>query len=334
MEMMPHCLLCLSDTLRRLDEIPVSGLTKAYKRVYGYSPDQEFSGVRSLDYYLCTQCDLRFFWPPCTGSERFYRAFQRLPLYYLPDKFEYQAASPYVRSGDKVLEIGCGRGAFAAHLTTKDYTGLEFSPEAADSANSGGLSVLKQTIEEHAKDHLDRYDVVCAFQVLEHVADVNTFIAASVRALRPGGLLIFCVPSAESYVSRLTNALLNMPPHHVTHWSDAVLRNMLNLFPLELVSLQHEPLSDIQRHTYAFCVTSNALNKLLRRRHQMFDSSLTQLLLGKIAYRLAYLFSSGLNHTSLLPRGHSVIAVFRKPPRSGVEPCYRAIALQRPTGER
>ncbi len=318
----PHCLLCHSTDVLVIDGVSVAALAKAYGRAYAYSPDAELAHVDMLCYCLCQQCDLRFFWPPRTGSEAFYRALQRRPGYYLPDKPEYQMAKRHILHTHAVLEIGCGYAAFAALLPTADYTGLEFSSEAADHASRNGLTVFKQSIEDHAKHHPGRYDVVCSFQVLEHVADVKTFITASLSALKPNGLLIYCVPSAESYISRLENCILNMPPHHVTHWTDAALGKIANLFSVELVALEHEVLAERHIHDYAFSVALSALNKLLGRKHRMFDRSLLQSVLSRIAFYLAYLLSFGLNHVSLLPQGHSVIAVYRNSSPANVEP-YR-----------
>ena len=68
-----------------------------------------------------------------------------------------------------------------------------------------------------------RFDVVCAFQVLEHVADPLAFIAEAKARLNPGGLLFIGVPNRESYVGRLRDFPLDMPPHHVMRWSRRAL---------------------------------------------------------------------------------------------------------------
>ncbi len=137
---------------------------------------------------------------PVSGTVQYYNSLQQLPWYYLEDKPEYQVAKKWISSVDRVLEVGCGSGAFSRHINVTRYTGLEVSDEALRSAAQHGLHVENGSIEQHVVGREGQY-VVCAFQVLEHIAPVHNFIAASVRGLRIGGMLIYCVPSEESYVS-------------------------------------------------------------------------------------------------------------------------------------
>jgi len=69
----------------------------------------------------------------------------------------------------RVLEIGAGLGAFGSMLSRRfDYVGLEpdeHSQLVADQRTRG--SVRRQAIEEHE----GTYDLVCAFEVLEHLED-------------------------------------------------------------------------------------------------------------------------------------------------------------------
>jgi 2-polyprenyl-3-methyl-5-hydroxy-6-metoxy-1,4-benzoquinol methylase len=245
---------------------------------------------------------------------QYYDALQRLPWYYLEDKPEYQVAKKWISSADQVLEVGCGSGAFSRHITVSHYTGLEFNDEAVRSATQRGLHVENGSIEQHVVGREGQYDVVCAFQVLEHIAPVHNFIAASVRGLRIGGRLIYCVPSEESYVSLLQNASLNLPPHHVTRWTDAALKSIARLFPLEIVAIEHERLADIHKSTYTCVLMLRTLSRVLRckRKNALLDLSRGQRFLSSIAWGLGRILEKGLDDSSLLPQGQSVTAVFRK----------------------
>jgi SAM-dependent methyltransferase len=311
-DMPARCLLCGAADSISLSLIAGSDVAQMYQKHFGYLPTVELSGIKDFDYRYCRACDLRFFWPPRTGSEEFYAALQRQPWYYLADKPEYRMAHKYIPRSCKLLEIGCGSAAFASTFAAVDYTGLEFSPDAIRAAARNGHTVLQTSIQEHAAEYPERYDIVCAFQVLEHVSEVNSFVAASVRVLKPGGNLIYCVPSAETYLARMRNAILNMPPHHMTHWTDRALENIGNLFNIELLALQHERLANMHRIDYAACLVSNSLHSLLGREHRMLDNSVIELMLGKVSYRLGRLLARGITDT-MSPQGHSVLAVFRKP---------------------
>jgi 2-polyprenyl-3-methyl-5-hydroxy-6-metoxy-1,4-benzoquinol methylase len=77
--------------------------------------------------------------------------------------------------------------------------GLEFSRKAKEIAFSNGIIIENESIQSHSVAHPAKYDVVCAFQVLEHVSEIRSFIESSIKALKPGGLLIYSIPSADSF---------------------------------------------------------------------------------------------------------------------------------------
>lgn len=308
----PPCPLCESRNVELLESIDVRVLAGLYRRIFKVDTSGEFQGVRTLALLSCRDCELAFFDPPIAGTERFYEALQRFDWYYMEEKHEFEYAKRYVRASDSVLEVGCGRGAFGTRLRAKEYVGLEFNERAIRTATQAGLRVIKESVEEHRKNNSGKYDVVCAFQVLEHVPKVRSFIDACIACVRPGGLLIFAVPSASSFARYISNSILDMPPHHVTRWSDGALRNCEKLFPLECVTLWHEPLHSVHYESYGATIFMNALRRLLGWQFESVDTSLSTRALW-LASRLAgRLFAYGLEHSDLLPRGMSVTAVYQK----------------------
>lgn len=307
------CLLCGSAKIEVLEQVATADITRCYERAMTDILKRNFETHPVVNYCYCNECDLRYFSPQVTGSQEYYSYLQNLPWYYLEEKPEYQVAKKWISAGDRLLEIGCGGGAFSKHVSTAVYTGLEFSDDAVRTATGRGLHVEKVSVEEYVLQHEQEYDVVCAFQVLEHVGGVHGFIGASAKALRPGGLLIYCVPSEDSYVGSMPNAALNLPPHHITRWTDAALRSIARLFPLELVSIEHEDLADLHKSTFSALLVLKTINRLCgRKTTRLVDHSPRQRLLLSASYRLGSLLAKSLDEPKLLPRGHSVTVVLRK----------------------
>lgn len=99
-----------------------------------------------------------------------------------------------------VLEIGCGQGSFGARLASRsDYLGVE--PDETSYAvaktriESAGGVVLNETSD--ALDSTQKYDLVCAFEVLEHLEDDAAAVREWSRFISPGGHLVLSMPAFQ-----------------------------------------------------------------------------------------------------------------------------------------
>ncbi|HET7172502.1 MAG TPA: class I SAM-dependent methyltransferase [Gaiellales bacterium] len=92
---------------------------------------------------------------------------------------------------NRILEVGCGTGEFAALLTAPEVVCVDASPAAVDAARSKGLTA-------HVGDAQGlpfpdaSFDVVVANWMLYHVPDRARAIAELARVLRPGGRFVGC----------------------------------------------------------------------------------------------------------------------------------------------
>ncbi len=308
-----HCPLCHGGEHRVRDEIRVDDLRRLYRLALGLDIGPELSGLETVCLQECARCGLSYFTPQRPGSGHFYEQLQRFDFYYMADKPEYRLAAEEVPTEARVLDVGCGVGAFADHLAHAHFFGLELNPQAIRAATDRGRTVWGETVEVHARHHASEYDVVSAFQVLEHVADVHGFLQACVACLRPGGRLILSVPNSESFVGAVSNNALNFPPHHMTWWRADTFRHVAGRFGLTLAAVHTEPLAPVHRRMYAEGLISNGIGQLLHRPPRPVDFSWQHRLSVRLARPLAGVVAAALRDPRLAPVGHSLTAILSKP---------------------
>ena len=98
----------------------------------------------------------------------------------------------------RVLEIGCGQGAFGARIAAgAEYVGLERDSQSFDVARSrivpAGGRVLFGDLD--ALDDPCPFDLVCAFEVLEHIERDIDAIREWTRFAAPDGAILVSVPA-------------------------------------------------------------------------------------------------------------------------------------------
>lgn len=181
------CILCHNPSTSIEESISKDDLIFLYKKAF----DIAINFPSNLLYHHCPACDLRFF--TCedgsipTGDNTFYNTLNQLDWYYFSEKHEYHFAKNFIAKDSKVLEVGCGKAAFAHFLPQEakaHYVGLEFSTQAKEMAAKDGILIENITIEEYAKTHAQDFDVACSFQVLEHVSNPHTFLQAQIQYLK------------------------------------------------------------------------------------------------------------------------------------------------------
>ena len=125
-----------------------------------------------------------------------------------------RARSPF--TGLRALDVGCGGGLLCEPLVRQGFavTGLDAAPEniaiARGHAAGAGLAVDYRTgsAEALAVDVPGQFDLITCLEVIEHVADIDSFLAALATLLAPGGLLILSTPNrtALSYAVLIVGA--------------------------------------------------------------------------------------------------------------------------------
>jgi len=236
-----------------IESIPLKTIIDSYKEDLNVNILRFFEDLDKVQIYKCLDTGYLFYYPyNILGDELFYNELKiQLPAlynspYYPSWKWEFDICLNLIKRSDKIYEIGCGVGNFLAKLKEKgikDVSGTELNQDSVDTAIKNGLEVENVTIQEKAKKVSETYDVVCAFQVLEHIADVKSFLDASIKILKKGGQLMIAVPYNNPFlfVNDKYNTL-NMPPHHMGLWGKEALKNLDKFFPIELEQIIIEKL--------------------------------------------------------------------------------------------
>jgi len=102
-------------------------------------------------------------------------------------------------AGKTVLDLGCGGGILAEALSAlgASVTGIDAGEEPLAVAKlhlkeSGAkVDYRLATAEQFAEEASGRFDVVACMELLEHVPDPGSIVAACARLVKPGGDLFF-----------------------------------------------------------------------------------------------------------------------------------------------
>jgi 2-polyprenyl-3-methyl-5-hydroxy-6-metoxy-1,4-benzoquinol methylase len=135
--------------------------------------------------------------------------------------------SPLFQPGrqGRLLDVGCGNGAFAAFAAAAGYevTGLDIDSTSIAIAHARGLARAefhRAALEEYAEARTAaEFDVVTMFEVFEHLERPAETLGQIRRLLRPGGLFVGSLPNTERFLMWRLHMDYEMPPYHLTYWT-------------------------------------------------------------------------------------------------------------------
>lgn len=247
----PLCPITGLPANRRIQPISARLISGLWQGAFGVGTDRQLGDIEHFGLWE-SPCGLVFFEPMLAGDDAFY-----LDLYRRGDfhrllsapglaRGEFKRVAELVRPGEKVLDAGCGEGGLARLLPDAAYTGLEPNFAAA----AGGPDIRNETVAEHAVSHPGEYDIVCAFHVIEHIADPLGFARDLTQCIRPGGRLCIAVPGRASPITDIPNFVLNAPPHHLSWWDEGALRALADRLDLAVEAVEQVPFASYDSIIY------------------------------------------------------------------------------------
>jgi SAM-dependent methyltransferase len=182
----------------------------------------------------CRVCGFGFSDPYIAGDEKFYSlAYDHKAGDYPAHKWEYTVAKDILKKGigangqsaARLIEIGAGDGAFLRQIVPELIAPervlcTEYGEYAATRIRNLGIRVVLGDVREFDMRNEKPFDIVCMFQVLEHM-DRLTELFSSLRTLTsPKADLLIAVPNSKrTEFSEGNGALLDMPPNHIGRWT-------------------------------------------------------------------------------------------------------------------
>ena len=123
-------------------------------------------------------------------------------------RHRYQIASQFVGPDSRVLDLGCGLGYGSRYLCRGvSYLGIDISEDAISYCRQVS-DVKNVTFEQFNATSIplpdSSFDVITAFEMLEHVPDPSTVVKEARRLLKPDGLFLSSTPDRDTYDSLLT----------------------------------------------------------------------------------------------------------------------------------
>ncbi len=165
-------------------------------------------------------------------------------------------------AGKTVLDVGCGGGLLSEGMATRgaNVTGIDLSEKALGVARlhllESGQKVDYRLIsaEQCAAEYPGHFDAVTCLEMLEHVPDPASVVAACARLVKPGGQVFFSTlnRNPKSYLMAVVGAeyILGMLPKGTHDYAKFIRPSelsrwckLVDLEPSELIGMAYNPLT-------------------------------------------------------------------------------------------
>jgi 2-polyprenyl-6-hydroxyphenyl methylase / 3-demethylubiquinone-9 3-methyltransferase len=168
--------------------------------------------------------------------------FNPVRLGYIRDRtcaqFDRDAKRLDCLKGLRVLDIGCGGGILSEPLARlgADVIGADPSRTNIEAAKAHAAASrvrvdYRATTAEALADAGERFDIVLAMEVVEHVTDVTLFVARCAEMVKPGGLMVTATinRTLKSFALAIVGAeyVLRWLPRGTHQWEKFVTPNEL-----------------------------------------------------------------------------------------------------------
>ena len=178
---------------------------------------------------LCKNCGFAFADPFIAGDHDFYNLLPHAGVegsenwkWEFNKAFEKIACISAENDNLNLLEIGASTGDFVKRIADiipkKNILCLEHSEIGVNCIRKAGIEAHSWHFQElrQKEEYKNKFDVICLFQVLEHIDKLDDTFKTFNAIAKPGGHLFIGVPNGRKIkFNELNNGLLDMPPNHI-----------------------------------------------------------------------------------------------------------------------
>ena len=149
--------------------------------------------------------------------------------------------SPYLVKDAILIEIGCAYGFFLSLVKdkVKKVIGFEISKEASEYAkNQYGLEIYNVNFLNYSGEDVD---LICMFDVIEHLPNPGEVISHASAKLKKGGVLMLTTGDIGSLMAKIRGNKWRLihPPTHLFYFDRNSIYSLLEKNNLKIVSFEH-----------------------------------------------------------------------------------------------
>jgi SAM-dependent methyltransferase len=180
----------------------------------------------------------------------------------------YAPSEPHAGNRPRILDVGCGSGAFARLMSTRGFDAVGVEPFSLGQPTDEPHLRLVRAPLERVREDLGQFDVITMWHVLEHISSPRPTLESLRRHLRPGGVVVISVPNFQSWQSRFfKGGWFHLdPPRHINHFDRRTLEALFQEMRFDLIGertfhLEYGPVGWLQ----------SALNQILPRKNFLYE---------------------------------------------------------------
>jgi SAM-dependent methyltransferase len=203
----------------------------------------------------CRNCGFIFADPFVAGDYEFYNLLPHSKAEG-PENWKWEFEKTYKKIAElakdnkdlALFEIGANTGDFVKRISNivpkeKIYC-TEYSEIGIGSLKKAGIDAESRDFREVSRDtgFHKKFDIICIFQVLEHLNDLEGVFGAFDVLSKPRGHLFIGVPNgAKIKFNERNNALLDMPPNHIGRYNRGTFEYLGKKYGWKIEEIVSEP---------------------------------------------------------------------------------------------